>query len=481
MPPSSAIPLTATETHVRTASFERWTVLAGALLVQLVLGTIYGYSVFWAPLETAWYPPVLTQADVAQLAARGDPLPEGAVIVPDARAAGQLHTASQSKLKYAFGLCLLSFAGSMVFAGRIQDVRGPRFTAALGGLILSAGFLLAAQVTGGALGSELESRLVLLWLSIGLIAGVGIGFAYVSPIAALVKWFPAHKGLVSGLAVAGFGFGAYIFSHKSGIGAVGFIDRHGIQTFFNVHALVCLIVVCGGALLLRNPPTFSAERPGRSSAGPLESTWRETLRSPRFYLVWLMFFSGALAGLMVIAILTPFAGWQLVNTATAVGDALTDAARSDLLLRGAAAVGWLAIFNAVGRIFWGLASDRVGRTAALAVMFVLQAAMLFSLVALRHEWTLALGAAWVGFNFGGNFALFPSLTADLFGSRNLGANYGWVFTSYGVAGVLGVTLGNAAITWTGSYFAAFATAGVMCLLSALLALGLGRLTPRPAR
>jgi OFA family oxalate/formate antiporter-like MFS transporter len=497
------------------AASTRWQVLGGALIIQLILGTVYGYSVFWQPLEARWFPPVLTEAEATARIEAGSAVPANAVIVSDAAAAARERAARQGYLKYAFGICLLSFAGSMVLAGRIQDVRGPRITAAIGGVLLAAGFLVASQlqhaatfqiahavlmglivvaalgayealvprdadrshplvrhiplgvatfvvvagvwlaqnfVSGGA-----AERLLLFWATVGLLAGVGIGFAYVCPIAALVKWFPQHKGLVSGIAVAGFGFGAFLFSGKSVLGAVGFIERYGIETFFGVHGLVCLLAVCGGALLLRNPPQTERPRaaePAAARVTGVDLTWQELLRSAPFYVIWLMFFSGALAGLMVIGILKPFAGAQLVAAASAGGAALDEATTRELLAKGAAVVGVLAIFNALGRIFWGLASDRVGRTAALTAMFLLQALMLLALATLRSEWSLAVGAAWV------------------FGSRNLGANYGWVFTSYGVAGVSGVALGNAAMQWTGSYFAAFAIAAGLCVLSGVLALAL---------
>ncbi|MFT5422715.1 MAG: OFA family oxalate/formate antiporter-like MFS transporter [Phycisphaerales bacterium] len=190
-----------------------------------------------------------------------------------------------------------------------------------------------------------------------------------------------------------------------------------------------------------------------------------------------MFFSGAMAGLMVIGIVKVFAGEQLVEAAGMNG-VLTEPQTTELLLKGAAAVGWLAIFNAVGRVFWGFMSDRVGRTPSFVAMFTLQAVMMFLLIGMKSELSLAIAASVVGFNFGGNFALFPSATADQFGARNLGVNYGWVFTSYGIAGVVGIAAGNAAKTMTGSYGAAFVVAGVLCLISAALAVGLGVMTRR---
>ncbi|UCF33133.1 MAG: OFA family MFS transporter [Phycisphaerales bacterium] len=452
----------------------KWFVMIGAIMVQLILGTVYGYSVFWQPLDTTLYPPVYSQAEAAGLRANGDVVSAEATILASSEDVQNEHAARQAYLKYSFAICLLMFSAAMVFAGRVQDVKGPRFTAIVGAVILAVGFLIAGQLQKWFPGDS-RSTLFGLWASIGVLAGVGIGFAYVCPIAALVKWFPAHKGLVSGIAVAGFGLGAYIFSGKSEIGAVGFIEKHGISTFFSVHGLVCLIAVTFGGLLLRNPPaSASAVGKAGASAPARDSTWQELLRSGRFYVVWLMFFSGAMAGLMVIGILKPFAGNQLVKAAEVGGTALLEQVRADLLLEGAAAVGVLAIFNAVGRVVWGFVSDRIGRTLAMILMFCLQGVTLLVLAGLNSKLALSVGAACVGFNFGGNFALFPSLTADLFGAKNLGANYGWVFTSYGVAGVIGVAAGNLAYSRTGSYFVAFVLAAILCFLSALLALALKR-------
>lgn len=510
---------------------QRWRVLAGAIMVQLILGTMYGYSVFWQPLEARLWPAVFTEASASAVQARGEALPEGATVVADDAAAQRLRDTRTGYLKYSFAVCLLSFATAMVFAGRLQDLRGPRFTASLGGITLGLGFLIAGSlqntavfyvchallmgsalvvallvfdvlfrgvdrnehpilqyvpygvtcvviVAGVALGNRYisgnsEDQLFLLWGSIGLLAGVGIGYAYVCPIAALVKWFPQYKGLVSGLAVAGFGLGSYIFSQRDWYGAVGFIERYGVTAFFRTHGIISMLIVLIGAQFLRNPPAAApaavASAGGKTSA---DATWQTALRSTRFYIVWLMFFSGAMAGLMVIGILKPFAGSQLLEAAKTAGGALGTAESAELLRKGAVAVGVLAIFNAAGRVAWGLVSDRIGRTAAMTLMFIMQSAAMLALILCNNEQLLAVGAACVGFNFGGNFAVFPSLTADLFGSRNFGAIYGWVFTSYGVAGVIGVWAGNLAQQMTGSYFAAFAFAAALCLVSAILSLAL---------
>lgn len=531
----------------------RFLVLIGAIIVQLILGTVYGYSIFWEPLEAEVYPRIVTQEAYDAAVAAGQDV-AGLRPVPTEADVATERASQQGRLKYAFAIAILSFALVMVIAGRVQDIKGPRFTATIGAVLMGLGFLLAGLmshpivfyiahaafagavtlvllmlfealfagvprerypilrhvplaivtavvVAGVVLGGQYVGRsgeldkLLLIWGTIGFLAGAGIGFAYVCPIAALIRWFPRHKGLVSGLAVAGFGFGAYLFSLKQAdYFALGFISSHGVVRFFLVHALVCFVAVTLGAMLLRNPPGWHS-----APAAAADTTWQQTLRRPAFYVLWLMFFSGALAGLMVIGIVKVFAGEQLVEAARSadpagwVSAALaaaresrgagfagwragfgTDAqaAAAWIMLKGAAAVGWLAIFNAVGRIVWGFVSDRIGRTLAFVAMFLFQAVVMFILIRMHTELTLGVAAALVGFNFGGNFALFPSATADLFGARNLGANYGWVFTSYGIAGVAGIYAGNTAKLMTGSYGAAFALAGTLCVVSAVLAIGL---------
>lgn len=505
--------------HAPAASASRYLVLVGAVMIQLILGTVYGYSIFWTPLQSEVFPPVLTESAAQARIASGVSV-DGAVVVSDDAAARAMRDRQQGALKYAFSICVMSFALVMVIAGRVQDVLGPRTPALIGGALMGGGFLLAGlmaqpivfvlahaalcgvaaivlmmlatalvdhwrpggspmaanlslaiaggvTVAGVLIGNEYVGRLgaidrlLLLWGTIGVLAGAGIGFAYVCPIAALVKWFPNSKGLVAGVAVAGFGLGAFLFKDPH-FGAPAFFKTYGITTFFLVHGLVCLAAISLGALLLRNPPALIA--PSRPTG---DSNWRQMLTRPTFYTLWTMYFSGSLAGLMVISIIAEFAKEQL---AAAAGPGLDAQQLAAIALKGGQAVGWLAIFNAAGRIFWGLVSDLVGRTATFVVNFLLQAAVMAVLSSMNTELAIIVAASLVGFNYGGLFALFPSATADLFGARNLGANYGWVFTSYGVAGVLGVAAGNTAKIATGSYHAAFMLASALCVASAGLAI-----------
>jgi OFA family oxalate/formate antiporter-like MFS transporter len=170
-------------------------------------------------------------------------------------------------------------------------------------------------------------------------------------------------------------------------------------------------------------------------------------------MLWAMFVFGAGAGLMVIGNLKPFGIASGLSPEVA-----------------GTAVGILALFNGAGRIFWGTASDRIGRAKSMFIMFLLQGAMMLALIRMGStELLLAVAVAWVGFNFGGNFALFPSATADYFGTKNLGANYGMVFTSYGVAGIVGPILGGMVFDATGSYLWAFIPSGILCIVAAVIA------------
>ncbi|NLH98240.1 MAG: OFA family MFS transporter [Chthonomonadales bacterium] len=454
--------MTSEATASAPSSTARWRVLVGAIVVQLILGTVYGYSIFWQPLEQKLYPQdFISESEQAKLIESGKSVPTGVQILPDAEAKKR-HDERQAPLKYAFAIAILSFALFMVYAGRVQDVKGPRLPAMIGGLLIGVAFLVEGLVLQLGLIQGIGANTVVLILTIGLIAGAGIGFAYVCPIAALVKWFPTAKGLVSGIAVAGFGFGAFIYSNKDlPFGGSVFLREHGVGPFFLAHGAISLIAVLIGAALLSNPPGTPPKAPAESEAG-------ELLRKPGFYMLWAMFFSGALAGLTVIGVAKGFAGEQLVMAAGAVGPD----AKKELMEKGALAVGSLAIFNAIGRVVWGVISDRIGRTPTFVAMFALQAAMMFILPSLTTETAIAFGAGMVGFNFGGNFALFPSATADLFGAKSLGANYGLVFTSYGVAGVAGIFAANTAKDLTGSYAGAFAICGVLCVLSCAVAIAL---------
>ena len=398
-----------------TKIMNRWVVVIGALIVQICLGAIYAWSVFVEPLEQLGF----TRTDT----------------------------------QIVFSVALATFALVMIFAGHWQDKTGPRKVAITGGIILGLGYILA-----GFLGNKVdnENLFFLIVTSIGIIGGAGIGFAYVCPIAAGVKWFPDKRGLITGLAVAGFGGGAFLFSKLASY----IILEDGILQAFLILGIIFLVAITIGSTVLVNPPKGwtlpGFENKSTSNKISNDYSWQEMLKTKNFWLLWLMFAFGASSGLMVIGHIKPFGVASGVSAAVA-----------------GSAVGTLALFNALGRILWGCISDKIGRKNSMTVMFLLQAVMMFILIKMgREETTLIIAAAWIGFNFGGNFALFPSTTADFFGTKNIGINYGFVFTSFGLAGIIGPIIGGRIFDITGEYILAFIFAGILCVVSSLLSLGI---------
>ena len=435
----------------------RWSVVVGALVVQIVLGTVYGFSVFVRPLETefGW---------------------------------------SRATTQWAFSVALASFALTMIPAGRLQDRIGPRIVAMIGGVLLGVSFLLGAVLVAA-------DRPWALYLTYGLIGGAGIGFAYVCPIAAAVKWFPDKRGLITGLAVAGFGAGALFFAGPAStlilppaegrvaIGlsqilliGLGISESSGFgigwKAFFALHGIVAAAAVVLGALLLRNPPpgwTPPGWQPWQATGGrQSDVAWRAMLDTPLASMLWITFIFGATSGLMAIGQWKPMMG-SILGDRTFAPEWMAGFGRF------IEPVGVLAIFNALGRIFWGRVSDLIDRPRAMMMMFLAQGMAFMILVGVKSPVAIFLASAWVGLNFGGNFALFPSATADYFGTKNLGMNYGWIFTAYGVAGILGPVVGGVLFDATQQYVMPFVFAGTLCFLaagSAVVVWGLAR-APTP--
>lgn len=419
----------------------RWVIVAGALLIQVCLGAIYAWSAFTGRLAAEPY---------------GFSAVEG---------------------QWIFSLGLLSFALVMALvAGRWQARSGPRIVTLTGGLVLGAGYLLA-----GASGTSFWGILV----GIGLLGGAGVGLAYVCPIAALVKWFPDRKGFITGLAVAGFGLGALVWIKLTQGFTFGPLRLTGdwtglygmgwsVNQVWMLYGLLFAGLVGLGSTVMINPPEgwrpAGWTPPARDAAesGRRELTASEMAATSQFWGLFLTFLFGATAGLMVIGCIERFGSDRL----TAGGLSASEAA----VVTGTAMGLFYSLFNGLGRVAWGWISDRLGRRRSIGVMSTLQGLMMLSFFWVGgSEWGLYIGAALIGFNFGGNFALFPAATADLFGDRRVGTNYPYVFLSYGLGGLAGPLLGGLAKDIGGSgdvttWIWAFVPAGLACLLGAAIAL-----------
>lgn len=397
----------------------RWLVVVGALLIQLCLGAIYAWGAFTSALQD----------------------PEGPF----------KFTATQTSWIFSAGLA--SFAFTMIMAGRWQDKYGPRVVALVGGIVLGAGYIIASRT-----GTSFNLMLIF----IGIVGGMGIGLGYVCPIAACMKWFPDKKGFITGLAVAGFGAGAFIFVKLAG--AWGhLIAEQGVNGTFLIFGITFLISVVLGALLLSNPPegykpagwSPPAPKGGGVVTKVADLTQGQCVKTPQFWCIWLSFVFSAGCGLMVIKCLKNFGELEGGLSAADAGNALV----------------LLALFNGLGRVVWGSISQKIGPRWSVVLMSLLQGGMMFVLLGMGSKpITLGVAGCWLGFNFGGNFALFPLLTADMFGTKNIGANYGAVFTAYGVGGILGPVMAGKVWDSMATYKWAFIVAGVACLLAMILAI-----------
>jgi len=403
-----------------TKSKNRWTVVIGAVLIQLCLGAIYAWSVFTEPLKASGWSGAQTQG--------------------------------------VFSAGLATFAVVMVLAGRLMPRFGPRRVAMAGGIILGIGYILAGLFGG--------TGFTGLFIFIGIIGGSGIGLAYVVPIAVGMRWFPDKKGLISGLAVAGFGFGATLWVKAAGSWG-HLLQSLDLSMTFIVYGIVFLIlIVLGGVWMVFPPdgwqPTGWIPPEVKRGSGSLPTDFRsgEMLRTPQFYMILVTFTVSAGAGLMSIGLMKLFPKPALMANGIEEGAASA--------IAGTAMAVFFALANGLGRIAWGAISDAIGRKRSVVIMMATQG--LFVIAFQRMAGTpglLYLGAALIGFNFGGNFALFPTITADTFGTRYVGQNYGWVFLAYGVGGIFGPLLGGR-LGDMGNFPLAFAICGLLCLAGSVL-------------
>ncbi len=414
----------------------RWFVVLGAILIQLALGAIYAWSVFTKKLTAEGGEYVFTAAQAA----------------------------------WVFSAGLATFALVMLFAGRWQAKIGPRPVAVVGGLTVCLGYVL-----GGFIGDTFIEQLV----CIGILGGAGIGLGYVIPIAVCVKWFPDKKGMITGLAVAGFGFGATIWVKLAGEWFGGLLNTTnvfglpGVQSVFVIYGITFGILVLLGSIVMVNPPEgwkpagWNPEAAGTAQSKPTGGTdflTSEMARTWQYWSLFLMFVGSALAGLMVIYCIRLFGTDSLLASG-----AILDADEAGKV--AGTAMAWLAIFNGLGRIFWGTISDRLGRQLSLILMCFAQGIMMLIFYQVGgSKMGLIVGASIIGFNFGGNFALYAAATADYFGNKNVGLNYPWVFLAYGFAGIAGPQVAGifkdlGVDRGVEAWWPAFVIAGIACLVA----------------
>src|SRR5215831_5182377 len=395
----------------------RWWRVAGGLSMNLALGTLYGWSVFVAPLESrfGW-----RRADTSMV----------------------------------FTIAVIVFALSFVVAGRLQDKIGPLACSLAGGILVSLGFFLCAYTTS----------LTHLYLCFGLIGGLGNGFGYATPIPVMAKWFPDKRGLAVGLAVGGYGAGPASFGP---LAQLKLIPASALPATFQILGAIFFVMTIAGAFLLKNPPVgyrpsgWTPSAVAKSNATSHEFGPLETLRTPTFYFMWIAYALCCSAGLMVISQLVPFA--RSAGVAAAALSTMT-------LVVGAAG-------NASGRILSGWMSDRLGRINVLRVMIGISMVSMPVLYASGSNVGFLYSAVFVVYwCYGTQLSVNGAAASDFWGTRNAGINYGLLFTAWGVAGIIGPRIGGVLFDQYHDYKAAFyAAAGL-----ATIALACELLAKKPA-
>ncbi|HET8994557.1 L-lactate MFS transporter [Rhodococcus sp. SJ-2] len=398
----------------RPGSF-RWVLVAGGLLLQFSIGAVYAWSVFGGALESAesW----------------------------------QLSTVRAS-LPFTVTIGMI-FIGTYA-GGRLQDLRGPRIVALIGGVIYAVGILLASLTNGA-------EDYWLLILGYGIISGFGLGFAYIVPIAMLQKWFPDKTGLITGLAVGGFGFGAVLTSPA----AQWLINRNPEDptSAFLPLGIVYLVMSLAGAALFRNPPEGytvpgfePVHRGDDHAAAGKEYTQGEALHTPQWYLLTAILTLSVAAGISLISQAKPsatdIAGFSVTGAATLVGV--------------------LAIFNGAGRIVWAAISDYTGRMKTFTAILVLQGVCLIVLPHADNAVVFSILAAIVYLCYGGAFGTMPATAGDFFGVRNAGAIYGLMLIGWSLGGIIGPIVASTLIGEEKAYTLAYTTIGIIALVSVLL-------------
>jgi OFA family oxalate/formate antiporter-like MFS transporter len=393
----------------------RWWRVVGGLSMNLALGTLYAWSIFVAPLEKefGW---------------------------------------KRAETSNVFTIAVVVFALSFILAGRLQDKFGPFWVSLTGGILVSMGFFLCSYT----------HSLNYLYVCFGVIGGLGNGFGYATPIPVMAKWFPDKRGLAVGLAVGGYGGGSAIFGPLANL---KLIPAYGVHTTFTILGVIFLFMTVIGAFLLQNPPTgykpagWVPAPAAKAAATTHEFSPSEVLRTPAFYFMWVAYALGCSAGLMVISQLVPFA--------KSVGIASAAIATMGLVVG--------AVGNASGRILSGWMSDALGRLNVLRLMIAI------SMIAMPVLYKVGGNVAplyvvvfVVYWCYGTQLSVNASTTADFWGTKNAGINYGMLFTAWGVAGIIGPRIAGVLFDKYKNYQMAFYSAAVLAGVALLCELSARR-------
>ena len=391
----------------------RWLIAASAVGIHISIGSVYAYSVMTNPVK-----------DIFGV--------DGSVI------------------KWAFKIAILLLGLSAAFLGRWVEKVGPKVSGTTAGIFYGVGIL------GSGLAVQIES-LTLFYLCYGVIGGIGLGLGYITPVSTLVKWFPDRRGLATGMAIMGFGFAALIF----GPVMQSLFEAVGVSNAFYILGAIYMVLILASASYIERPPEgYMPEgfKPGEGKkikADMANIDANSSLKTKRFYYMWVMMFINISCGIAIIASASPMMQEKLNYTP----------------MEAAAIVGFIGVFNGLGRILWSTLSDYLGRANTYIIFFSFQILAFFFLPKITMELAFLITLFTVITMYGGGFATLPAFLGDLFGTKQLGAIHGMVLAAWGLAGVVGPTIYDVVKKSTGSLdttLSVFAGLFIIALIVSLL-------------
>lgn len=414
--------------------YNRWLVPPAALAIHLSIGMAYGFSVFWLPLSRAI----------------GIDAP---VVCPDISFPERIVSTTCdwpiSMLGWTYTLFFVFLGSSAAVFGHWLETAGPRKAGVVAALCWSGGLLVSAL-------GVYTHQIWLLWLGSGVIGGIGLGLGYISPVSTLIKWFPDHRGMATGLAIMGFGGGAMIGAPLADrlMNVFATAESVGVWETFVVLALLYFVAMMAGAFGYRvpppdwQPPGRVAPRRVRQLISAHDVHVNEALRTPQFWLLWAVLCLNVSAGIGVIGMASPMLqevfGGALIGMDLRLPE-LNEAQRTQVATVGAAFAGLLSLFNILGRFFWASLSDYIGRKLTYTLFFVLGMMLYVSAPLAGRAGSVAFFVAIfcvILTMYGGGFATIPAYLADLFGTQHVGAIHGRLLTAWSAAGILGPVIVN---------------------------------------
>lgn len=395
-----------------------WRVLLAGLFINLTIGVLYSWSVIKKALVHDWH-----------------------------------WSNSDASLPYTIAIVVWGF--TLLIAGRMQDKIGPRKVVTIGAILTGAGLI----------SSSFMHSVLLLGISFGVLAGTGISFAYSSVTPPALKWFhPSKKGMVTGIVVSGMGLASLYIAPLT----TSLLHTFGISKTFLILGLFILCVSTPLAQLLKNPPEGYVPpapkgdvKSAAQKASSLNFEWTEMVRTKQFYFLWIMFALASSAGLMII------------------GNIATIAKSQANYENGFYFVAILAVFNACGRLMAGFLSDKIGRVKTMMLVFLLQGLNMAFFANYNTVLLISLGTALAGIGYGSLLALFPSTVADFYGMKNLGMNYGVLYTAWGIAGAIGPIIAGIVVDRTGTYNLAYMISSGLLVITLIVAFMTKPVTEKP--